>query len=181
MTEEFRPSTREYNLGASAGGRSVGFGQAVKWAFQRYFQFSGRSQRAEYWWFVLFTVIGGIIASIFDGALGFGADGGPLNGVFTLATFIPGLALGWRRMHDIGRSGWWFLLPYGVIVFAVVAIATTALSGSGSGAGIVGIVLVLAALGSAIFVLVLLCTDSDPQANRFGPSPKYPSQADVFS
>lgn len=90
-----------------------------------YANFSGRARRKEYWgyvlfWFLLFLVIsiGGLIA---DGALGnldFGGTGdapivtGGLCGLFVLATLLPGLGLTVRRLHDIGLSGWFYLLVF---------------------------------------------------------------------
>lgn len=188
MADEFIPQTREYNLGGPGGGpagRSVGFWEAVKSALSKYATFSGRAQRAEYWWFFLFTLIGGMVTGVIDAMIfGWEADDPEiLNSVFSFAMFVPGLAVGWRRMHDVGRSGWWFLLPYGALFFAVIALATVGFSGEGGGSGvaIVAVVLVLLTLAAGIYILVLLCTDSERHTNDYGPSPKYGSQADIFS
>tara|TARA_B100001939_G_C16828576_1_gene567582 strand:- start:652 stop:990 length:339 start_codon:yes stop_codon:yes gene_type:complete len=75
--------------------------------------FSGRAKRAEFWWFFLFCMIVGLMGSVIDAALGLDAAIGG-NGVFTtliqLATFLPSIAVGSRRLHDTNRSGWWQLL-----------------------------------------------------------------------
>ena len=84
----------------------VSFPDAIKLGFQRYFDFRGRSTRAEYWWWALFTIITQAVLNVFP----------PAGLLFTLATLIPGLALGARRLHDIDRSGWWQLMWLGVFV-----------------------------------------------------------------
>lgn len=94
-------------------------------AMRKYFTFSGRAPRREFWMFVLINVIGAVILYFVDAALfgyntdfsadtsGFNASGS-VNGVFgtiwSLAHFIPGLAVSVRRLHDIGKSGWWVLI-----------------------------------------------------------------------
>lgn len=68
---------------------------AIKTCFTKYFDFKGRARRSEYWWFVLLNVIIGCI---------------PVIGWISILLIIPGLAVAVRRLHDIGRSGWWYLL-----------------------------------------------------------------------
>ena len=91
----------------------MNFRIAIIKCFMLYAIFSGRAKRAEFWWFFLFCMIVGIMGSVIDGSLGLDtAIGG--NGVFTtliqLATFLPSIAVGSRRLHDTNRSGWWQLL-----------------------------------------------------------------------
>jgi uncharacterized membrane protein YhaH (DUF805 family) len=71
-----------------------------------YAQISGRASRSEYWWFVLFTLIAGSAAGVLDVLF----PGDLLQTLFGIATLIPSFALGIRRMHDIGKSGWWLLI-----------------------------------------------------------------------
>ena len=97
----------------------IGFSQAVTLAFQQYFVFSGRATRAEYWWFVVFAFLGGIVCGIVDGLMG---TAGLVGTLFELAIFIPSLSLGCRRLHDINRSGWWQLLWVLVIPGIIVLI-----------------------------------------------------------
>ena len=88
----------------------ISFIGAIKLGFQRYFDFSGRSTRAEYWWWVLFTFLAAIVLTIVDNILGTNSEdggGGLITGLWGLATFIPGLAVTIRRLHDINKSGWW--------------------------------------------------------------------------
>ena len=91
----------------------ISFTGAVKLGFQRYFDFSGRSTRAELWWWILFSFLAAIVLTIVDNILGTNSEdgsGGLITGLWELATFIPGLAVGVRRLHDINKSGWWLLL-----------------------------------------------------------------------
>jgi uncharacterized membrane protein YhaH (DUF805 family) len=81
-------------------------------SWRRYTDFQGRSSRPAYWWALLISgivvfVLGGISASIWDLDTN---DTGPLEGIYLLAYLIPSIALGVRRLHDIGRSGKWILI-----------------------------------------------------------------------
>lgn len=90
----------------------MGFSDAVRSAFNKYATFEGRAARSEYWWFGLFVVIGTIILEIIDAALFHKAMGqiGILSGIFSLAVLLPALAVAVRRLHDLGRTGWWLLI-----------------------------------------------------------------------
>ncbi|MFM9940541.1 MAG: DUF805 domain-containing protein [Hyphomicrobiaceae bacterium] len=90
----------------------MGFLQAVGTAFIRYFDFQGRSRRSEYWWFVLFYLIVGLATTLFDiGVLQADLEGlRPVNLAATVVLLVPNLAVSVRRLHDIGKSGWWVLL-----------------------------------------------------------------------
>ena len=92
--------------------RMISFVGAIQFGFRHYFDFRGRSTRAEFWWWVLFTVIVVIGLSLVDVSLGTYDEetGGLLSGLFRLATLIPSMAVGARRLHDINRSGWWQLM-----------------------------------------------------------------------
>ena len=90
----------------------VGFGEAISLGFKNYINFNGRATRAEYWWWFLFIVVTGVVLGTIDSITGIGT----LQSIFNLATLIPGLALGARRLHDIGKSGWWQLLWFAIIV-----------------------------------------------------------------
>lgn len=102
---------------------------------ERYTDFRRRARRKEYWGFVLFTFIGfvivGAIASGVEAALGtFDTGDVPyvlmiLLGIYWLAVIVPSIAVTVRRLHDIGLSGWFFLLqfiPYvgGLIIFVMM-------------------------------------------------------------
>ena len=94
------------------------FGNAVRSVFNQYAGFTGRARRSEYWFFVLFTFLVYLAASVVDAVLGI-----PLfTLVVGLGLLVPTLAVSVRRLHDTGRSGWWMLLslvPFGGIVLIV--------------------------------------------------------------
>jgi len=100
----------------------MGFGQAIAAGFTDYFNFQGRSTRSAYWYFVLFLIIGGFITAIADLLLFHPENVGPINGIFSLATIIPSLSVFVRRLHDIGRTGWWLLLALIPIIGWIVLI-----------------------------------------------------------
>lgn len=85
----------------------------TKKCFENYINFSGRARRKEFWFFYLATVIVAILAQIIDSIIR--SNVGVVNLLWNLATFIPVFAAGARRLHDIGRSGWWQLLILTVI------------------------------------------------------------------
>ena len=102
------------------------FGQSIKTCFTKYADFHGRATRAEYWWFVLFVGSVGFGAGFIDCRLLDQCDdwGGALGWLWQIATLLPALAVGARRLHDIGRSGWWLLLVLtivGIIPLVVMA------------------------------------------------------------
>ncbi|WP_019672342.1 DUF805 domain-containing protein [Psychrobacter lutiphocae] len=71
--------------------------------------FSGRSRRKEYWYFVLSVSLIAIVASAIDNI--FDMDE-VLVSLVGLIFFLPGLALSVRRLHDINKSGWWYLISF---------------------------------------------------------------------
>lgn len=111
---------------------------------KQYADFSGRARQKEYWMFVLFNIIFVIVATILDNILGTTVGELPY-GIFyflyVLAIFIPGLAVTVRRLHDVGKSGWMYLI-------------------------------VLIPIIGAIWLLVLVATDSNPGENQYGQNPK---------
>ena len=101
--------------------RQVTFGEAVRRALlENYCNFSGRASRSEYWWFVLFTVILNIVIGIIfcwsENALNI------VSGLVGLALLLPGLGLCVRRLHDIGKSGWWLLIALIPVVGSILLI-----------------------------------------------------------
>ena len=97
---------------------------SIKICFSKYAVFSGRASRSEYWWFALFLFIAGIVTSIVDVMImGYSSENfGPINAIFSVITFLPGLAVGARRLHDINRSGWWQLLIFTIIGIILLVI-----------------------------------------------------------
>ncbi|WP_309043622.1 DUF805 domain-containing protein [Marinobacter sediminicola] len=98
----------------------------MNWYLQvlkKYAIFNGRARRAEYWWFVLFNIIISLALGAIDGVTGtFSPEAGLglLGGLYTLAVLLPSLAVTVRRLHDTGRSGWWFLMVFVPLIGAIV-------------------------------------------------------------
>jgi uncharacterized membrane protein YhaH (DUF805 family) len=91
----------------------MGFQEAVSTCFSKYVDFEGRASRPEYWFWVLFVFVVGLVLRLI-GLLAFG--GFVLSGLFHLAVLLPGLAVAARRLHDVDRSGWFLLLAFIPIV-----------------------------------------------------------------
>lgn len=163
--------------------------------FKRYFDFKGRSRRKEYWLYTLFIVIVSIVLSIVDVALGLGGSasgdadvtgasveasgalsGGMLSNLFSLATFIPSLAVSMRRLHDLDRSGWWVWLPVAPFVLGAILLAAgMRVTGGDAGFGtaaLAGMGLLGVGVISLIVLLVWFCTAGTAGPNRFGEDPK---------
>ncbi|SDR97476.1 Uncharacterized membrane protein YhaH, DUF805 family [Polaribacter sp. KT25b] len=106
----------------------------------QYFDFSGRARRKEYWMFILFNVLISWTFSILDFA--FATFYFTIASyIYSLIVFIPSLAVLLRRLHDMGKSGWYFFLLFFPII-------------------------------GWIWLLVLLCMDSEPGVNKWGENPK---------
>ena len=89
----------------------VGMGEALRRGFRNYAVFGGRANRGEYWWWVLATLLIGVGLDILDSIFfSFDANVSLLSSTWSLATLIPSLALGARRLHDIDMSGWWQMI-----------------------------------------------------------------------
>lgn len=106
--------------------------EAVKICFAKYLTFGGRARRAEYWWWTLFTVIISVLLVGVDIAIqGVNYSYG-IADLWSLATLLPSLAVGARRLHDIDRSAWWLLLmlvPVIGWILLIVWLATPGQSG----------------------------------------------------
>jgi uncharacterized membrane protein YhaH (DUF805 family) len=116
---------------------------------QKYGDFNGRARRSEFWFFVLFYVIVGVVGSVLDTIFHTRPSGmmyggtGVIQGLLQLALIVPGLAVGARRLHDTNHSGWWQLLWLTFV--------------------------------GGIVLIVWWIQDSQPD-NKYGPSPKDLSQ-----
>ncbi len=127
---------------------------------KRYFDFQGRSRRAEYWLFYLLTIIVTMVLYVPLLAVGMDFETGEPNaigglvmlvlGLVWLGLFVPSLAVLIRRLHDTNRSGWWVLISFLPLVGGLVLFIFTVLNGTAG-------------------------------PNRFGADPKAESSAEVFS
>lgn len=110
-------------------------GDAIRTVFSKYATFTGRAARPEFWWWALFAFIVMFVARFIDQLI-FGApvvsDGimvyspQPLSSIVGLGLFLPYLAVSVRRLHDTGRSGWWWLINFipllGWLIFLYFAV-----------------------------------------------------------
>lgn len=167
--------------------------ESVKTCLRKYADFSGRATRAEYWWWVLATVlvsfcigaVDGFINS-FTGAYSFS----PLSTIFGLAVLLPDLAVTCRRLHDTGKSGWWQLVWFVIAILAIIPVILGVLVGLASlitggedwsewwaaiswAPIIVGFVIAfLVWIGLLIWWLVWMVKQGQPGPNRYGPDPR---------
>ena len=120
---------------------------------KRYADFSGRSRRKEYWFFVLGIFVAAIVLSIIEKIAGLsgmvGGVYGPLTTILLLGVIIPSIAVQVRRFHDQDKSGWFVLLS--LIPFV-----------------------------GGLIVLVFMFLEGTKGPNRFGPDPKDPASATTF-
>lgn len=161
----------------------------MKWfvkCIRNYVNFSGRARRKEYWFFVLFTFIFSIVASLLDRLI-FGPTGILLSGLFRLFILLPQLAVMVRRLHDTNRSGKWVLWYYlASIIWVVILLAwgmkyfAAALQGAAGlpvGLSIFAIVGGLALVGIGITLFVWSLLPGTQGENRYGADPKAEEEA----
>src|SRR4051794_32086060 len=89
----------------------------MKWylkVLQNFVNFNGRGHRSEYWYFVLFNIIFSYSFAFIDVYTSFPV----LQGIYSLFILLPSISVGVRRMHDVGKSGWYLLIPIYNIVLA---------------------------------------------------------------
>ncbi|GGR30752.1 DUF805 domain-containing protein [Deinococcus ruber] len=110
---------------------------------RNYVNFSGRARRREYWMYTLVTIIISVTLELIDFFVvnRSGSQFLLLSTIYSFATFLPGLGVSVRRLHDTGRSGIWMLIAF-------------------------------IPLAGAIMLLVFMATDSTPETNKWGSSPK---------
>ncbi len=164
---------------------------------KRYAEFSGRSRRLEYWLFVLFQILlyTGLFVACFAAMVNMAPanDGVGLSAILGLGAFlliaglvwlillVPSIAVTVRRLHDSGRSGWWFgiylLASVGLNLLTGAAMGAMAASAQSpeqllQTAGMVNGIAGLAMFGYAVVLFIFFCLDGTPGPNRYGPDPK---------
>ena len=170
-------------------GPSMTFIEGVRECFRKYGDFSGRAPRPEYWWWLVgFIIAGSILATIdtFIVSLLDQEDAfSPLYLVFVLAVLLPSLAVTSRRLHDIGKSGWWLLAWIGVtsIGWIPFALGVTAfvlgLLDEWSGTSVEWIPVILGGfltlvvqVSVLVWMVLWLARQGDAGPNSYGPSPR---------
>src|SRR5690242_4284737 len=96
----------------------------MKWylrVIRNYANFNGRARRSEYWYFVLFNIIFSFSLAI----IGWYTDFPFLRRLYSLVILLPGITVSVRRMHDVGKSGWFLLIP----IYNLVLACTEGMSG----------------------------------------------------
>jgi len=141
------------------------FQDAIKTCFGKFATFSGRAPRSEYWWWVLFIILGNFVSGFLDGiVLGLGVgDGSIIGALFGLATLLPTIAVTARRLHDVNRSGWWQVAPYGMLIVTAIMAAINA--------AILQTAAAIAAVVLLVALLVWLVRAGTTGTNGFGPDP----------
>ena len=114
------PNDGLYSPGNAGGAlRGATFSQAIQRFFQKYADFNGRASRSEFWWWTLANLIVGAVFFGLSQAAGFFRI---IEYIWDAAILVPTLALGARRLHDTGRSGWWQLLSIILCIGTIVLI-----------------------------------------------------------
>lgn len=128
-----------------------------------YGSWQGRVGRRDYW---LYGVLAIFVVNLILGLI-------PVIGqILTLGTAWSGIVLAIKRSHDVGRSGWWTLLPVAPLLPLLVGILMAAGSRDGSAGVVLAVVSGLAMLGLSLWVIVvILARAGDPGPNRFGNPP----------
>ena len=97
---------------------------------KKYAVFSGRARRKEFWIFALVNfVISSLLQTIFTRFMGNPQLGAVVSGLYSLAVLLPGFGVFVRRMHDTGRTGWWWLIVFIPIIGALVLLVFCCLEG----------------------------------------------------
>lgn len=170
----------------------MSFITAIKTCFSKYIDFSGRASRSEFWWFALFTILVSFLLSWVDMMI-FGIDPQtqapkqPISWVFSLLVALPTLAVSWRRLHDIGRTGLWSLAPWAMTVILMIGIfmgiavfgalqnagmTQDSLQPAANGLTMVGLtVFLLIYIALSILLLIWFLKPSQIGTNLYGPQP----------
>lgn len=96
------------------------FVESIKTCFSKYADFDGRATRSEYWWWVLFVILGAVIAMVIHPML---------YVLFLLGTLLPSIAVATRRLHDTDRSGWFQLLSFIPLIGPIILLVWFVQSG----------------------------------------------------
>jgi len=108
----------------------MNFGEAIRISLRKYAVISGRAGRPEFWWWALFIALGNFVFAALDGAIFGPGDTRIFGAVFGLATLLPTLAVGGRRLHDRDMTAWWLLLWLVPVVGGLIVLVLCALEGT---------------------------------------------------
>ena len=177
---------QQYNEGDGSP-KNVGFGEAITLFFKNYVNFSGRSTRSEFWYAYLFTLILGMGVGMLSGILtvALGDDSNVvssvLDGIEGLVLFLPNLSIGVRRLHDVGKSGWWMFSSFAVYIIIIIGVLSsigvyTSTAGA-SGLGMLSGLICLCSVCALVFGIMLIIFWCRPSVgpNKWG-NPARPKQ-----
>ena len=134
----------------------VEFGEAIKLFFKNYVNFSGRSTRSEFWYAFLFTFLVSLGVRFIGRLLGSSIET-YLNWIQMVAFLLPNISIEIRRLHDVGKSGWWILGSFFVMLITVAAMLNATSLRSALGLLSIGY---LIALVLAIMLIIFWCRPS---------------------
>lgn len=136
---------------------------------EKYARFSGRASRSEYWWFFLAYVIGGLIVSLLSWVLYL---------IYALALIVPAAAVGYRRLQDTGRVGWYIFIPMGLSLVSMFLTPATPVVADGQmtqmpSISSIGLLAVLGIIQLVVGLVFLwwLTRPSQPETNQYGSPP----------
>jgi len=149
------------------------FTNSVSTCFKKYYTFSGRALRSEYWWFQVFAILGSIVLGVVDSIVFGGSytDTGVLGTIFSLAIIIPTISVTCRRLHDINRSGWWQIGWVLVLLLGYLAIFGLIMTTASFGGVLVLVFVVLIGAG-VLWPLYWLASSGTEGNNEYGPDPR---------
>ena len=168
----------------------MSFPGAIAQCLRKYAEFNGRATRAEFWWWVLAVTLVSFALNAINTFIN--ALSGPyflevLPVIFSLAVLLPNLAVTTRRLHDIGKSGWWQVVWFaigaagGIPLVVGVAVSVVAVyNGSVSWQdmefwipiAVGALVSFLVWLGLFIWWLVWMVKQGQAGPNQYGPDPR---------
>jgi uncharacterized membrane protein YhaH (DUF805 family) len=162
------------------------FSQSIQSCFKNYFNAKGRASRSEYWYFTLFQFLVMLPLALFFGVSSTLNIFYGYKAIFILSIILfvcgvllfiaPNICVFIRRMHDIGKSGWWYLLNIvpGIISLIIDAINGTLFNMEDSQETYPLSILIVDLIGFVIFILILvwLCKDTQNQENKYGDIPQ---------
>lgn len=131
---------------------------------EHYLDFAGRCGRREFWHYVLAYVAGYIVLAIVQRIFGMHF----LTALYSLGLLLPGIGISVRRLHDTGRSGWWFLIA---VPAGLKAILSTMAHTAASSSILSAIFLPIVALGALALLIYWYAQPGNPGSNQYGPPP----------
>lgn len=132
-------------------------------AFKKYFQFSGRASRYEYWSFILIDWLVSILFAICSIKLSH------IVTVYALLSFIPSLAVSFRRLHDVGKSGWYITAPWLLLVVGYIAFAIPEYAGYTSAwYTVIGGIICVGCVAVMFLAFCWKCMKGSSEANKYG-------------